>query len=142
VKIYLKPLEEKALSIALKDDQAGVVGQIQVASIVPNSELKDEKRCLDALISHTEQVKSFQYLTLRGRYSPKPSFSWQIPIDRPLNIHDSLTKPNSQVVKGDYLYYHYLQDGVNDNGWGCAYRSLQTLISHHLLNHSNSKGCQ
>jgi hypothetical protein len=34
------------------------------------------------------------------------------------------------LVNGDYTYYHYLQDGFSDSGWGCAYRSLQTLISH------------
>jgi hypothetical protein len=34
------------------------------------------------------------------------------------------------LVKGDYTYYHYLQDGFSDDGWGCAYRSLQTLVSH------------
>jgi len=33
------------------------------------------------------------------------------------------------LVKGNYIYYHYMQDGFNDNGWGCAYRSLQTIFS-------------
>lgn len=33
------------------------------------------------------------------------------------------------LVNGRYTYYHYMQDGFNDNGWGCAYRSLQTLCS-------------
>lgn len=33
------------------------------------------------------------------------------------------------VVYGRYSYHHYMQDHMNDNGWGCAYRSLQTLIS-------------
>lgn len=33
------------------------------------------------------------------------------------------------IVKGDYLYYHYMQDNFDDNGWGCAYRSFQTLFS-------------
>ncbi len=49
------------------------------------------------------------------------------------------------TVQGDYLYYHYMQNGFDDNvscansvttihlvtpqGWGCAYRSLQTLWS-------------
>ncbi|GAA51752.1 Ufm1-specific protease 2 [Clonorchis sinensis] len=33
------------------------------------------------------------------------------------------------VVKGRYTYKHYLQDDTNDKNWGCAYRSLQTLIS-------------
>lgn len=33
------------------------------------------------------------------------------------------------LVDGSYLYCHYLQDRFNDSGWGCAYRSLQTLLS-------------
>lgn len=33
------------------------------------------------------------------------------------------------MVDGSYLYCHYLQGKLNDSGWGCAYRSLQTLIS-------------
>ena len=34
-----------------------------------------------------------------------------------------------ETVRGNYYYYHYLQDKETDSGWGCAYRSLQTLIS-------------
>ncbi|VEL19374.1 unnamed protein product [Protopolystoma xenopodis] len=33
------------------------------------------------------------------------------------------------VLQGRYTYKHYLQDEFLDRGWGCAYRSLQTLIS-------------
>eukprot|EP00743_Colponemidia_sp_Colp-15_P003545 GILK01003826.1.p1 GENE.GILK01003826.1~~GILK01003826.1.p1 ORF type:complete len:638 (-),score=106.95 GILK01003826.1:70-1932(-) len=33
------------------------------------------------------------------------------------------------LVQGSYLYFHYMQDRFDDKGWGCAYRSLQTLIS-------------
>lgn len=33
------------------------------------------------------------------------------------------------IVSGHYSYHHYMQDGIDDNGWGCAYRSLQTIIS-------------
>ena len=33
------------------------------------------------------------------------------------------------LVKGSYEYFHYGSGGFNDAGWGCAYRSLQTLIS-------------
>ncbi|KAK4264456.1 hypothetical protein QN277_025630 [Acacia crassicarpa] len=33
------------------------------------------------------------------------------------------------LVQGSYEYHHYLQDGFNDSGWGCAYRSLQTIVS-------------
>jgi hypothetical protein len=30
-------------------------------------------------------------------------------------------------------YYHYRQDDIDDDGWGCAYRSLQTLISWFII---------
>ena len=33
------------------------------------------------------------------------------------------------MVQGIYSYHHYMQDHMNDNGWGCAYRSLQTICS-------------
>ena len=33
------------------------------------------------------------------------------------------------VVQGGYEYHHYMQDHTDDNGWGCAYRSLQTIMS-------------
>jgi hypothetical protein len=33
------------------------------------------------------------------------------------------------VVQGTYSYHHYRQDRVDDSGWGCAYRSLQTIVS-------------
>ncbi|EOD05393.1 hypothetical protein EMIHUDRAFT_247035 [Emiliania huxleyi CCMP1516] len=40
------------------------------------------------------------------------------------------------LLPGEYEYYHYLQptgtgrtDKYDDNGWGCAYRSLQSIIS-------------
>ncbi|KAL2515405.1 putative Ufm1-specific protease [Forsythia ovata] len=42
------------------------------------------------------------------------------------------------LVQGSYEYYHYLQDGFDDSGWGCAYRSLQTIISWFRLQHYTS----
>lgn len=32
-------------------------------------------------------------------------------------------------MRGRYEYYHYMQKNFDDNGWGCAYRSLQTVWS-------------
>lgn len=58
------------------------------------------------------------------------------------NVHSSL--PPSGVggtvtlVQGDYMYYHYLQDRFDDNGWGCAYRSLQTICSWFRQQHYTS----
>ncbi|XP_061419656.1 ufm1-specific protease 2 isoform X2 [Lethenteron reissneri] len=34
-----------------------------------------------------------------------------------------------QLVQGTYTYHHYMQERVDDKGWGCAYRSLQTICS-------------
>ncbi|EFO90451.1 hypothetical protein CRE_30321 [Caenorhabditis remanei] len=38
------------------------------------------------------------------------------------------------TVNGPYNYHHYMQDGIDDNGWGCAYRSFQTIWSWFILN--------
>ncbi|KAL8123386.1 putative Ufm1-specific protease [Apium graveolens] len=42
------------------------------------------------------------------------------------------------LIQGSYEYFHYLQDGFDDSGWGCAYRSLQTIISWFRLQHYTS----
>ncbi|XP_030458214.1 probable Ufm1-specific protease [Syzygium oleosum] len=44
----------------------------------------------------------------------------------------------TSLVQGSYEYYHYLQDGFDDSGWGCAYRSLQTIISWFRLQYYTS----
>lgn len=33
------------------------------------------------------------------------------------------------LITGSYHYYHYGCDSVDDRGWGCGYRTLQTLCS-------------
>ncbi|XP_064595334.1 ufm1-specific protease 1-like [Liolophura sinensis] len=47
------------------------------------------------------------------------------------NVHEGLPSPGDVVtlVKGSYHYYHYGCDGFDDRGWGCGYRTLQTLCS-------------
>uniref|UniRef100_A0A8C8RHW4 UFM1 specific peptidase 1 (inactive) n=1 Tax=Pelusios castaneus TaxID=367368 RepID=A0A8C8RHW4_9SAUR len=49
------------------------------------------------------------------------------------NIHQGLPFPGppteAALVSGPYLYYHYGCDGLDDRGWGCGYRTLQTLCS-------------
>ncbi|XP_015201345.1 ufm1-specific protease 2 [Lepisosteus oculatus] len=79
---------------------------------------------------------------------------FQLPLDRPYlrranayhfpdepykdgylrNPHLSLPPPSLEdsklyLVQGVYSYHHYMQDRVDDSGWGCAYRSLQTICS-------------
>eukprot|EP01107_Rhizomastix_libera_P005181 TRINITY_DN1842_c0_g2_i1.p1 TRINITY_DN1842_c0_g2~~TRINITY_DN1842_c0_g2_i1.p1 ORF type:complete len:707 (+),score=224.12 TRINITY_DN1842_c0_g2_i1:307-2121(+) len=59
----------------------------------------------------------------------------QLLFSKPLqNVHLPLCK-NSAVggelsfISGDVDYYHYMHHGFDDSGWGCAYRSLQTICS-------------
>ncbi|KAG6594061.1 Ufm1-specific protease [Phytophthora cinnamomi] len=67
---------------------------------------------------------------------------WLASSDVLYNVHEGI--PNSGVdgsqclsalVDGFYGYYHYMQQGKNDKGWGCAYRSLQTLASWLFVQH-------
>ncbi|TRY73519.1 hypothetical protein TCAL_05479 [Tigriopus californicus] len=50
-----------------------------------------------------------------------------------VNVHEGLktgsTGGKVYLVQGKYSYHHYMQDKFDDDGWGCAYRSLQTIIS-------------
>ncbi|XP_044153639.1 ufm1-specific protease 2 isoform X3 [Bufo gargarizans] len=50
------------------------------------------------------------------------------------NTHVHLNHPSLEggilsMVQGIYSYHHYMQDRMDDSGWGCAYRSLQTICS-------------
>ncbi|XP_061189236.1 ufm1-specific protease 2-like isoform X2 [Saccostrea echinata] len=51
-----------------------------------------------------------------------------------INPHQYITTQpmkggQQSLVQGLYSYHHYMQDRFDDNMWGCAYRSLQTLVS-------------
>ena len=49
------------------------------------------------------------------------------------NIHLKMTGSNDKTsrwcVSGSYQYYHYKCDGYDDIGWGCGYRTIQTICS-------------
>lgn len=56
-----------------------------------------------------------------------------------MDVHLGIPRPSIQgarlyLVDGHYAYYHYMHGGINDRGWGCAYRSLQTIVSWFRLN--------
>lgn len=57
------------------------------------------------------------------------------------DVHSGLigSSRSCSVVRGHYEYYHYRQQGEQDEGWGCAYRSLQTVYSWFLLEGFTSK---
>lgn len=50
------------------------------------------------------------------------------------NAHEGLALPLTDVercsaVSGQCVYYHYGCDGQDDRGWGCGYRTVQTICS-------------
>lgn len=53
--------------------------------------------------------------------------------ERLQDVHQELALPGPResvhLVQGSYDYHHYMQDRFDDSGWGCAYRSLQTICS-------------
>ncbi|CAF0783507.1 unnamed protein product [Adineta steineri] len=49
------------------------------------------------------------------------------------NLPSKVKGGEQTLVNGHYAYYHYMQDNFDDNMWGCAYRSLQTLCSWFVL---------
>ncbi|XP_045452500.1 ufm1-specific protease 1 [Melitaea cinxia] len=57
------------------------------------------------------------------------------------NVHEGVHlnfAKNSVYVSGNYEYYHYLCDKFDDRGWGCGYRTLQTICSWMKLNINSS----
>lgn len=53
-------------------------------------------------------------------------------------VHELLPLPEGclkvSTVRGEYQYWHYCCDATDDRGWGCGYRTLQTIISWLLHN--------
>lgn len=52
----------------------------------------------------------------------------------PKTVHTGLPLPLSNpercsLVRGDYRYFHYGCDRQDDRGWGCGYRTTQTMAS-------------
>lgn len=50
------------------------------------------------------------------------------------NAHEGLALPltnyeRCSVISGQCVYYHYGCDGQDDRGWGCGYRTVQTICS-------------
>ncbi|XP_060555107.1 ufm1-specific protease 1-like [Ruditapes philippinarum] len=59
------------------------------------------------------------------------------------DVHDGLEFPSRDcfISKGEYVYYHYGCGNFDDRGWGCGYRTLQSLSSwvKHQQEKMNSK---
>lgn len=85
-----------------------------------------------------QEIHLSNFLPLDRPYARK-SNRFLLPEERSsghlVNPHEGLAgsgvKPpfTTTIVKGSYAYHHYMQDHMDDSGWGCAYRSLQTIVS-------------
>ncbi len=53
--------------------------------------------------------------------------------------HPHILNRHHSTHQGSYEYCHYGQDRFDDAGWGCAYRSLQTLASWFAAQHYTSR---
>ncbi|TRY84926.1 hypothetical protein DNTS_004023 [Danionella cerebrum] len=95
---------------------------------VPDSQLQALREALH---------KKFKLLTDRPYLRRANAFHFPDEVNKDgylRNPHMYLNPPNIENAKlyqvhGVYSYHHYMQDRVDDDGWGCAYRSLQTICS-------------
>ena len=60
----------------------------------------------------------------------------EVPLNLFINVNKELENEYTirATIKGNCEYFHYGHGNITDIGWGCAYRSLQTLYSWFLLN--------
>ncbi|XP_071545056.1 ufm1-specific protease 2 [Panulirus ornatus] len=64
-----------------------------------------------------------------NRLTPAPGSKSSALTNTHIGLKPSKVDGNVSIVHGTYAYHHYMQNNFDDNKWGCAYRSLQTLVS-------------
>jgi len=111
-------------------DQPVVYHVFSSSSFLPLNLLADQHFNVKPILSQLHLDSS---LTKQALSSPQGPFQPEPNLGVICNPHEILAPPpNLPIVrytKQRYGYYHYGQQGMNDSGWGCAYRSLQTLHS-------------
>lgn len=61
---------------------------------------------------------------------PSPPLKGATKIDLgSLKMPKTIPNASTHIISTPLVYYHYRLDGFNDEGWGCAYRSLQLVLS-------------
>ena len=107
-------------------------------------EIKNNKNFENKILSNEKNLfikssqEKLQKTTLAFKFLKKKNFN----PEKLRNVHLGIchqTNLQKYLVKPDYIYFHYNQDNFKDDGWGCAYRSLQTLLSWQYLNKSFNK---
>lgn len=69
------------------------------------------------------------YFRRGNAYQFKSSAKTKLLVNPHIGVKGQVLNGRQYLVQGKYTYHHYMQDNFDDNGWGCAYRSLQTLCS-------------
>ncbi|XP_045600744.2 ufm1-specific protease 2 isoform X1 [Procambarus clarkii] len=64
-----------------------------------------------------------------NRLTPAPGSKSAALTNTHVGLKPSTVDGDVRIVPGTYGYHHYMQNRFDDNKWGCAYRSLQTLVS-------------
>ena len=132
------------------DVAAAVLSELKMKNTISNPEVF---HYLPEPLSHHVTLVYSKAATMSSFETFRRSLhtSFLLPQDRPLfrrsnslqwancekldNVHCGLESKHGVaggqvgLVRGRYTYHHYMQDTFDDDGWGCAYRSLQTIIS-------------
>lgn len=93
-------------------------------SVVSDEDLLKERKQLHIMFQLSDEKPIFR---------KSQEYFNSISSDHLINPHYGLKSGISDGISvsviGKYAYHHYMQDRFDDNGWGCAYRSLQTICS-------------
>ncbi|VAI77008.1 unnamed protein product [Triticum turgidum subsp. durum] len=92
---------------------------------------------LDRPLLRTSNALTFGAMERRDRSSSKSGSSLLRDVHKEIPS-SGVSGGIMSLIEGSYEYYHYLHDGIDDNGWGCAYRSLQTIMSWYRLQQYSS----
>lgn len=95
---------------------------------VPDSQLETQRRDLH---QRFELLDDWPYFRRANAYHfpNEPYRDGYLRNPHLVLTHPTLDNGKVYLVQGIYSYHHYMQDHMDDNGWGCAYRSLQTICS-------------
>eukprot|EP00112_Aurelia_sp_Birch-Aquarium-sp1_P025186 Seg8248.1 transcript_id=Seg8248.1/GoldUCD/mRNA.D3Y31 product="Ufm1-specific protease 2" protein_id=Seg8248.1/GoldUCD/D3Y31 len=105
-----------------------------VTVVYPSSKLNKTVVTDDGLIDDRKKIHEMFMLPLNKPLFKKTQHFFNKPdgyhlINPHIGLKSGIEHGVCALVDGRYAYHHYMQDNFDDNGWGCAYRSLQTICS-------------
>ncbi|XP_040891207.1 ufm1-specific protease 2 [Toxotes jaculatrix] len=95
---------------------------------VPDSQLETQRKELHQQFELSEDRPYFRRVNAY-HFPNEPYRDGYLRNPHLVLTHPTLDDGKVYLVQGIYSYHHYMQDRMDDNGWGCAYRSLQTICS-------------